>query len=320
MKNKKLHKADLNILTSRFTFISGVTRSGKSFLCPIVSSLKKTEMFFMSSIAENIAYVNSLGYFDKEHSNFLFKLILNETVYNLNIGRQINPRKSDYTSFYNYKNPNEYLKRLKGPEGDSIIKKIKFEDHIYPMMFHDALINAKLILSSLKNSKIVFIRRHPAELIHEWIKKKYYGSFYKNPRNVTLSYNYKGTFIPYWGLKYANKIIKTDNLMDKTIYLLFSLIDKQTKNFNGLSQKQKKKIMFVNFDEMISDTNKTVKNLCKFLKTTKSHYTKKIVIKENGNRKINFSIRKKYRTFILRNASEETTKLYLKLERAYYKN
>ena len=42
-------------------------------------------------------------------------------------------------------------------------------------------------------------------------------------------------------MKYANKIIKTDNLIDKTIYLLFSLIDKQIKNFNGLNKSQKKK-------------------------------------------------------------------------------
>lgn len=320
MKKNKFYKTNINMFTSKFTFISGVTRSGKSFLCPIVSSLKKAEMFFMSSIAENIAYVDSLGGFDKVHSSYLFKLILNETVYNLNIGRQINPRKSDYTSFYKFKNPNEYLKRLRGPEGNSINKKIKFEDHIYPMMFHDALINPKLLLSNLKNSRIVFIRRHPAELIHEWIKKKYYGSFYKNPRNVTLSYRYKKTFIPYWGLKYANKIIKTDNLIDKTIYLLFSLIDKQIKNFNGLNKSQKKKIMFINFDEMITSTNRTVVNLCKFLKTTESKYTKKIIIKENGNRKINFSEREKYRSIILRDAGDETVKLYLKLERAYLKN
>ena len=73
----KLYKTNINMFTSKFTFISGVTRSGKSFLCPIVSSLKKAEMFFMSSIAENIAYVDSLGNLDKAHSSYLFKLILN---------------------------------------------------------------------------------------------------------------------------------------------------------------------------------------------------------------------------------------------------
>ena len=32
----------INTLTSKLIFIGGVTRSGKSFLCPIVSTFKKT--------------------------------------------------------------------------------------------------------------------------------------------------------------------------------------------------------------------------------------------------------------------------------------
>ena len=320
MKNKKLHKADLNILTSRFTFISGVTRSGKSFLCPIVSSLKKTEMFFMNSIAENIAYVNSLGYFDKEHSNFLFKLILNETVYNLNIGRQINPRRSDYTSFYNYKNPNEYLKRLKGPEGDSIIKKIKFEDHIYPMMFHDALINAKLILSSLKNSKIVFIRRHPAELIHEWIKKKYYGSFYKNPRNVTLTIKYKNQNFPYWCKKKINKIYQAKNEYIKTIYSLSELVFYQKKTLRSLNKKLKKRILLIKFDQLVQNTDFEINKAIRFLNCKISKKTKKIIIKQKGNREINHKIREKKKQKILKLLDKESLKVFSKLEKNYNEN
>ena len=50
----------INTLTSKLIFIGGVTRSGKSFLCPIVSTFKKTEMFIYNSVAENIYYLNFL--------------------------------------------------------------------------------------------------------------------------------------------------------------------------------------------------------------------------------------------------------------------
>ena len=49
---------DIKLMSSKLVFIGGVTRSGKSFLCPIASSFKNFEMFFMSSIAENISYID----------------------------------------------------------------------------------------------------------------------------------------------------------------------------------------------------------------------------------------------------------------------
>ena len=51
---------DIKLITSNLVFIGGVTRSGKGFLCPIASSFEKFEMFFMSSIAENISYISKL--------------------------------------------------------------------------------------------------------------------------------------------------------------------------------------------------------------------------------------------------------------------
>ena len=53
-------KPSIKLLTSKLTFVGGVTRSGKSFLCPIVSSFEKFEMFFMNSVAENISYIDKL--------------------------------------------------------------------------------------------------------------------------------------------------------------------------------------------------------------------------------------------------------------------
>ena len=60
----------IQTITSKFIFIGGVSRSGKSFLCPIISSFKKTEMFLINSLAENIAYSNSLKKLDKDLSQY----------------------------------------------------------------------------------------------------------------------------------------------------------------------------------------------------------------------------------------------------------
>ena len=59
---------------------------------------------------------------------------------------------------------------MKGPEGDKVLKKSKSKK-FFPIMFHDPLINPELILKSFPKSKIIFVDRHPQELIEEWIKK-----------------------------------------------------------------------------------------------------------------------------------------------------
>ncbi len=119
-------KTLINILTDKLIFIGGLGRSGKSFLCPIVSSLKKTEMYIMNSQAENIYYLNYLRMMSDDISNYFFKQIYNEKIYNLNIGRDLNRRKFDHSNIKKNKNYKIYLSREKSfKEHDIKIKDIR---------------------------------------------------------------------------------------------------------------------------------------------------------------------------------------------------
>ena len=56
--NKK--KPLINLFSEKLIFVGGVKRGGKSFLCPIISSFDKTEVFMAESIAENVMYLKFL--------------------------------------------------------------------------------------------------------------------------------------------------------------------------------------------------------------------------------------------------------------------
>ena len=307
-------------ITSKFIFIGGVSRSGKSFLCPIVSSFKKTEMFLINSLAENIAYSNSLKKLDKDLSKYLLKLTFNESVYNLNIGRNLNARKKDYSSFFQYKQPKQYLKRIASKvEGDQVLRKIKKQDHFYPVMFHDVLINPKILLESFKNAKIIYIERHPVEIINEWVIKKYSSKFWKNPRNTTLTFKIKNNFFPYWSLKKIKLMVNSKNEIEKTIYSLGALLLQQKKNSIKLDRKYKKKLLVLKFDNLVSKTNSEVKKICKFLNTSSSSFTKKIIQRQKGNRIIDRSLRSKLKKKYLKFMSKNSKKIFYKLEYQYEK-
>ena len=308
---------NIKLISSNIIFIGGVTRSGKGFLCPIASSFKNFEMFFMSSIAENISYVDKLKRINTKYSRFLIKLIFNEIIYNLNIGRNLNQRKSDYTSISKFKDPKIYQDRMKGIEGDRVVKRIAKEKNNYPVMFHDPLINPEILLNSFPNSKIIFVDRHPVELIDEWIKKKYSGGIYENPRNVILTIKYKDKNFPYWCHRKLDKIYKAKNYYIKTVYSLSELIYKQKKNFSNLNKKLKKRVFQVKFDQLVQNTNLEIKKITKFLNCKTSKSTKKTILQQKGNRKINLNNREKRKKEIIKLLDKETVKLFNQLEKSY---
>ena len=316
----KKKKPDANLLTSDLIFIGGLTRSGKSFLCPIISSLNNSETFICDYIAENIYYANFLKKIDNNYAKVFLKLIYNERIYNLSIGRNLNRRDTDYSSITHSVIKKIYEKREKSSkEGNEIIHKIKKDNKIFPIMFHDVLLNPKLLFESFNNSKIIFIERNPIELIYEWENKKYYGDFFSNPRNVTLSHKYNNKLYPYWCFNSEKEFSKLKNSYEKTIFLIEKLYTKQKQNFLKLNNKYKKKIMIIKFDSMVGSTNLQLKSIMTFLKNEKGKKTDLIIKKQNGNRKIYPELLKKNREKIFKSISLKYQKKLHKLEKIYEK-
>ena len=49
---------EINLSSKKFIVITGLTRSGKTALSPIISSLRKCEQFFLSTPSENLLALN----------------------------------------------------------------------------------------------------------------------------------------------------------------------------------------------------------------------------------------------------------------------
>lgn len=318
---QKKNKLSINTLTNKLLFLGGITRSGKSFLCPIVSTFNKTEMFICNSVAENIYYLNYLKMIPDESALYFFKHIYNEKIYNLNIGRDLNRRQFDYSSIKNYRNSKIYLKREKSrKEGDVTIKDIGLNQNNYPIMFHDVLINPSFIFKCFSGSKIIFIERQPVDLIYEWKEKKYYGQFYSNPRNTTPSFEYKKNFFyPFWCKGHETQFVNLKNPYEKTIFLLERLYTIQKKNYLKYKKEYKKKLLLIKFEPLVEQTDIEIKKIEKFLNLKKSKYTTLEIIKQKGNRESTFSAYKNRKNKIIKNISDKFKKKLIKLERLYLK-
>tara|TARA_B100001121_G_C18678907_1_gene617573 strand:- start:981 stop:1943 length:963 start_codon:yes stop_codon:yes gene_type:complete len=309
-----------NLLTEKLIFVGGVTRCGKSFLLPLVSSLKKTEMFFCNSIAENIYFLNYLKLIDDKTASYLFRNVYNEKIYNLNIGRELSKRKFDYSSIRKYKNPNIYFQREKSKkEGDVKIKEIKKESNNYPIMFHNVLLKPEFIFKSFPKSKVIFIDRHPVDLIFEWIEKKYYGKFYSSPRCTTPSFELRKKTYPFWCYGYEKEFVKLNNVNEKTIFLFEKLYVVQKKNYLRFKKKYPKNLLLVKFKELVEKTSEELKIIEKFLNIKKSKFTSVEIKKQKGNRKNTDLLRKNKRDKILKNISDKYKIKLIELEKLHKK-
>ena len=307
-------------ITDKLVFIGGVVRSGKSFLCPIISTFNKTEMYIMNSLAENIYYSNYLKMINDDIASYLFKTIYNEKIYNLNIGRDLNRRKFDHSSINNHKNYKTYLNREKSKkEHDIKIKDIKNTKNNYPIMFHNILINPNFIFNTFPKSKVIFIDRDPVDLIYSWNKKKYHGQFYSNPRNLTLTFKFKKKFYPFWCQGYENEFVKLNNNYEKTIFLLDKLYSVQKKNYLKYKKKYIKNILLLKYEKLTQETDVEIKKIEKFLNSKKSKFTASEIKKQSGNRDKTSSIREIRREQIIKNISDKFKKKLVKLERLYSK-
>jgi len=277
-------------ITDNLIFISGITRSGKSILCPIISSFKKTENFILNSNAELLLAMLHTFLIDKKVGKYLIKSSFNEILYNLAIGRNINLKKTDYSSVVNHADYKNYKKRLIMHE-NKINHKIILKKRFFPVMFHDLMINPKMILEIFPKSKILNIERHPTDIIYSWKKKGYGKNYLKNDRNLILSFCKYNNVFPFYVYKNYNEFFKQDTDEDRIIFILWGISKIFREQYRKLSISQLKKITTITFDEITSETEKTLKTLEFFLNIKKSKHTNKVLKKENCPRDLNNNLR-----------------------------
>ena len=154
----------------------------------------------------------------------------------------------------------------------------------------------------------------------EWYKKKYYGQFYANPRNTTLSFNIKKKIqVPFWCLDHEKEFSKLKNNYEKTIFLIEKSYNIQKKNYLKFKNKYKKNLLLIKFETLVENTDLEIKKIEKFLNLKKTKYTKNEIKKQNGNRKnasINYANNRKT---IFNNISSDYKKKLIEIEKMYFK-
>ena len=160
------------MIKNKLLIISGINRSGKSLIAPIVSSFKNIEPFVVNYDYERLL---QMAYCKKVNLHFLDfflkKMSENIMIDQLN-GRNISIKSKDFSSIWKNATSYEIQKKILEHE---ISKKsfLKNSNKKYSNLFiHNGLFFNNSFSRIFKNYKIINIIRHPIDIIYSWKKKK----------------------------------------------------------------------------------------------------------------------------------------------------
>lgn len=291
---------NISLLTNRFIIVTGITRSGKTAVAPLISSMKNSEQYFFNTIIENLTTYNFLKKIDEKITKNLIIRTLNEEVLNKIYGRNLNTKKYDLTNLHKYKGEVDYQKRILMKKSKSYSKNI-LKKNYFPILFHEALINLKLIEKVFKEPKIINISRHPVDIVNSWLKKDYVDTYFKRPESNTVTITYKNKILPFFLKGCENKLKLCKSKEDKIVLMQHNLKNLFEKNYR--LSKKKKNIILIKFDDFILETRKSLSYITKKFNLKITNKIDQALKEQNCPRKIDYPARLKSKKKIIKNLS-----------------
>lgn len=308
---------NVNLSTNKFIIVTGLTRSGKTAVAPLISSMKNSEQYFFNTTVENITIYNYLKLIDDKISKSLIVHALNEEIFDKIYGRNLNYKKSDLTNINKYRGEVNYQKRILMQKSNIFTKKI-LKKNFFPILFHEALINLKFLEKIFNSPKIINISRHPVDIINSWLKKDYVDEYFKSPESNVITINYRNKTLPFFLKGCESKLKFCNSKEDKIVLMQYNLKNLFEKNYK--LSKQKNNIILIKFDDFLLETNKILKDISLKFNLKLSKKINLALKEQNCPRTINFSSRSKTRKTIIKKLSPKFRDIFEKMIYEYENN
>lgn len=315
MKKNLMSKLFVQRYNNEILGVSGFTRSGKAMIMNLISTFKYVEKSNTDILLEQIYYLHKIKKINSEVAIYLLKKNLNITQFYNSIGRNVNFKKNDFSSAYNYHDPSLYIKR-----SNSLTQKLNTipNKYLFQIMLHSGMNSGKLLLQSSNSLKIIEIFKNPVELVFSWIKKNYGKDIYKKPNVYVLTIKYKNEILPFYAKNWENKYLKM-NQYERCAHMIFQLYDDRKNQIRKLNSSEKKRILFINFDNFV---NKPLKELDKISDFINKKPTKKTFINFKKEKIPRKSFNNEYYDkvqFLEKKLTKKTFEILKKYEKEYFK-
>jgi hypothetical protein len=217
-----------NIFNFQLICIDGFFGSGKTLIAPLLSSYRNVQNQQISYEFDRYVILNFLKKLDTFSSQQMIKFSTDESVFNYEIGRNLNLRKYDHTGIKYNPNFREDIKKIFYNYEKKKLALLNNNSKItLNLMTHKTFIHSNLIKSVFKKKKQylhIIMVRNPIFLFNHYYNffKKI---FKKKEKNFLVCIDYKKKDYP-WFMKEILKNNKKYNISDMIVIILKYLFNK----------------------------------------------------------------------------------------------
>lgn len=304
-------------LTPTVVLVDGISRSGKSLLCPILASFERVEIERAEEILEYIGDLYAMGKIERDAAVTLLRLETDMHLYNAMIGRNTNFRFGDHSSVWSTPNPLRYLTRLLASDGQAVVQRIATERPIYQDHTHDQLTNFALFDDACWGRlRMIEMIRHPVELVDSWMRRGWGTRFGGDPTALTICIEHHGQELPYYALGWEELYVSSTPL-DRVIRMVAGVWDANQKAYHALTAQQRPRIFVVAFEEFIQHPRTFLEPMATFLGTRTTRRTAAAVRRQRCPRRYSPSLRQQKQDELERQASSEEREILSRLIEEY---
>jgi hypothetical protein len=253
---------------------NGVWGCGKSLLNPIVSSLDGVQQVRYDLLTEQICILAGNKKITADAAGSMLQSHLGEMYYSNLIGRHLNFRWKDHSGLGSAPNKIRRVREIFREEGDLQLSE-GLESHAALHIMTHNLLSHSDILFDIFDDRIKFIElvRHPLDVLENWSS---YQSSFSGMRETTLSFDIKGTKVPWFLLHEAQEYLDANNLGKSILGIVETyrvLLNKARNSSNG----NRKPVLFIAFEDLERITEKTLTEICSYLNREPTRYTGKVM-------------------------------------------
>jgi len=280
--NNKIKLVRKNILLREFVIIDGIGSSGKNMLSHIIASFKRVEKMRLDILFDTIPRLYMLNKISHDAAVTIMQIEADMQFYHTMMSRSVNFRFKDGTGVFQNPFPLRYFRRLFSKERGPVIKQIKKINPIFQDMTHDGLRNANILFDAFEKIQfhIIYIARDPVEIIYDWYQRGFGTRIGTDPQEFQFSYEYKENIVPLYAYGWEKEYLSLEP-MDRNIGMIEQHFENNIKSYNELPLERKAKILFVFFNELVTDPMPISKKIADFIGTTITSCTKKTCKREN---------------------------------------
>jgi len=293
-----------NTYPNKVVLVDGCGGAGKILVSSILECLEGAEAGVEDENSFLISRLWRANKLTEDAAIAYLRLNIDRRIHYLMMGRCLNIKKGESISVRKYPNPLKYLKRHFNNEKYLAEEEVFERMPIFHTMTQNALTDIDLYLKAFGSRlSVIYIHRSSIDVIYDMYKRKFLDDIGIIPSNIRFTIKDEdGYMVPLFAADWSDEYIDMSD-MEKVSRWILESYQEDMDAFGDLPKEQQKQIMFIDFDELVTNPYPICEQISEFLGVKFTHHLNRVLKRENCPRKIDYKERNRRREFINNHAN-----------------